>query len=484
MGSENVQHDGRRRSSAARPADDPQVGLDFEGTAPKPPKVYRGELGLGSVMAQIDNMGHANSHVPWEDALPTDLAAGEVWGGIDWLSITFWLGYRDWLAVRERLEEARTRAEKVGEPVVVELGQHLGRVEAYGSGKGFSHARYVVQVDGIRFAIVDAPGEGDRPSMFVEITGEPMLHHGFRGALEIVNEVLAGMGAGVKRTSVSRADLYVDVPDVPVSAFVNAFLEGRCIRQATKFSLYGEGAAANIQTLTLGAGGASCRLRFYDKLAELSKSDHKQERQIERWGGRIPDSVTRVEFQLRGQKLQELEASDLATFLGSLGRLTNYLTWRWFRLSESEVDRTHTTRYGGSETWRSVRGRFAAVFAMFGTARLARPKTQVDPGRMLAQAKGCIARVFADLGEVPTGVGEVVDLFGAAVAERYEAFVQSVLDKGAGRVGGAHMMAEVTVERGRVRLLDRSLRAVGVNWLLDSAKQREAAAERMPILTP
>jgi hypothetical protein len=92
-------------------------------------------------------------------------------------------------------------------------------------------------------------------------------------------------------------------------------------------------------------GKSSVRLRVYDKTEELSLARNdgdKRDEEHARWraAGWEGGAVTRVEFQMRGDALKEMEAREPQDLLGRLDAIWAYATRKWTRL----VDRGSATR--------------------------------------------------------------------------------------------------------------------------------------------
>jgi hypothetical protein len=90
--------------------------------------------------------------------------------------------------------------------------------------------------------------------------------------------------------------------------------------------------------ITLGSGGP-VRMRLYDKTLELEQQGTDDKRAIEHlaWsnavGGWEPsERVTRLEFQIRGEALDELDMRDPAKLEEKADSVWQYMTQRWARL--------------------------------------------------------------------------------------------------------------------------------------------------------
>ena len=210
-----------------------------------------------------------------------------------------------------------------------------------------------------------------------------------------------------------------------------AFVEGRVISLARKYSIHGDFQAGSVETLTVGAPKGNTKCRLYDKLAECAGSSGKIELMKDRvWGGVIPESCVRCEFQVRREKLVELKLSSLSDVLGRLSFLTSYLTRRWLRFTDSTVDRTNTTRAKGAGFWDDVDGAFAVWSAEYKEAEPSeRPVGKTSADKMVRQAIGCLQRAWAELGAIPADAGEACHMLVGRVARGVADFREGVVSK-------------------------------------------------------
>ncbi|AMV21791.1 hypothetical protein VT03_28070 [Planctomyces sp. SH-PL14] len=231
-------------------------------------------------------------------------------------------------------------------------------------------------------------------------------------------------GAVVKRCSVSRVDIFGDMPGTPVSRFVNLFERGMFVRRTRRVRKRGmvgavevsqdeaeevqlDGKGAEWSTLHLGLGGVlSCR--FYDKLLELARPEMSGKRdmmKIQLWNGAEPDELTRVEFQLRNAALKKHGSSTIQSLSAKLRGLAEYLVTRWLVVCDS-LDRSHTNRKEVHPLWEKLRATFSDRFCV-------EPTQDIDdllPDDVLAvgrQGLGCLMSFLAKSGEPPAQPSDV-----------------------------------------------------------------------------
>lgn len=116
--------------------------------------------------------------------------------------------------------------------------------------------------------------------------------------------------------------------------------------------------------ITLGSGGP-VRMRLYDKTLELAQQGTDDKRDIEHtawrnsaggWDGK--ERVTRLEFQIRGEALDELELRDPSKLEEKADSVWQYMTQRWARLVVLGTA-TRRTRCDTDQKWAAAQ---AVVF--------------------------------------------------------------------------------------------------------------------------
>jgi triphosphoribosyl-dephospho-CoA synthetase len=128
----------------------------------------------------------------------------------------------------------------------------------------------------------------------------------------IVKSAIAELGGVIRGIKISRVDLCADLANVRVERFQSVFENGGYVCRARRRSNF-EIRDANSDSeaefssnqdghrktgITLGKSGIIARV--YDKLREARFNEDKMILlQQNRWGGEIPESATRVEFELK-----------------------------------------------------------------------------------------------------------------------------------------------------------------------------------------
>jgi hypothetical protein len=268
---------------------------------------------------------------------------------------------------------------------------------------------------------------GDRANFTVRVAATFMLAYG--GHPGCAWEELAAFfrrffGAVIRKCSVSRVDIFGDMPGTPVARFVNLFERGMFCRRTRRVRKRGavgavevsqddaeevqlDGKGADWSTLHLGLGGVlSCR--FYDKLLELARPEMSGKRdmmKVQLWNGAEPDELTRVEFQLRNAALKKQGCSTIQSLSAKLRGLAEYLVTRWLVVCDS-LDRRHTNRKEVHPLWEKLRATFSDRFCVEPTQDIddLLPENALAVGR---QGLGCLMSCLAMFGEPPAQESEV-----------------------------------------------------------------------------
>lgn len=410
------------------------AGLPAELTAPS---------GRGS---ESYNMDPSKDHLGNSSGVAKDQQARA--GGLDWLAFSLEIRFLRWDSLVRQLEAARAAAADGGSAKPWSVGGVDVVVDSRGAGRGQSYRKFVFRFGNVSIGVCEQWKAG-RPNVFVEFHGDPLLKFGVPALMAELDSLLCAWDGRYVRSWVSRVDYCVDVVGLEIKDVLRDFFGGRCIGLASDFSVYGKwldrdkaglgiddgGMVAEcrgFQTLNVGAAGGSCRMRIYDKLAQVQGRGEKVALMLAKvWGGVMPDSCTRVEFQLRREKLVSLNVSTLEDLFGSVERVCDYLTHGWFRVADSDFDRRNTNRVQSGGWWLGVREQFRgaarAVFEKLPEVKLV--KTGTNAAKMLQQAVGCLQRLCAELGNVPDSPAGIVALVGGAIAENFSGFREGVVEK-------------------------------------------------------
>jgi hypothetical protein len=361
------------------------------------------QLGLGLQMAfkgaETGNTAPSKTFkgvpVAGDDYL--SMGCGVVWGaGFD--------------AFLERWQLLRVDAESAGEPVQTNVDGHPYCV--YPGGKKGGVGYYQIKIEWRRamiFIRADGGPDGDTDNVRIEWSGLPlMLAGGIEAAYMDFLAFLDAFGGTCVWTKPSRYDMACDLPFVTMQPFVEALGSGRIVCRARKFSVYGTFPC--IETINIGRGPVQARI--YDKTKETEDDPVRQQLLCEaRWGGVVPSSAVRVEFQLRRESLKSFGIESFEDLVELRGGLARNMTELWFRVTSEVPDKNHAQRAKISPVWDMVRCGFERAF---GTADVVQRRQSVKPvvrEQFARQILGLAARYFAE-----ANPGEVVDSLTAMLA--------------------------------------------------------------------
>lgn len=355
---------------------------------------------------QCNNMTPATSN--WPDSAIQQNSVAQRPGGIDWLAFGASVVFAGYEGLREELEAGKAAAKEAGGVVQRVIGGLPVTIRGYGTGPGKSHRHYLMHFEGVSVQIRDSEPSKQQANVFFELRGSACLRDGIPHLLERIDHLLKIWNGTVGNTWVSRVDLCADVPGLDMAEAAKAFAAQRYVRCTSKAVLYYN--KHQLETLVIGAKGADCQCRIYNKLAELAKDKGRWEAyKTHALGGEDVQCLTRIEFQLRREKLRELHVVSLGDLLGSIERLCGYLSWKWIRFtpSDKEVNRTNTTRSGVAEWWQAVRGHFEVWSREWQSVKtVKRVGAGTNAAKMVAQAIGCLKRAAAEtLIDLPQDIG-------------------------------------------------------------------------------
>jgi hypothetical protein len=180
-----------------------------------------------------------------------------------------------------------------------------------------------------------------------EFSGDVFYNHPAEEVCAPFLEWLWKSGAILEKTRVSRADISVDLLGVPFERMERANRLNHFITRAKKFADWGDNQTVN----TIYKGKSPIMCRIYDKglQVDLEKNPPKKAAFDQRVRGVRP--VTRVEFQVRAEKLKQLsekEFRDLGGVYTFTGLLCNwadvgkYCATEFIRMVKKRTTKTAT----------------------------------------------------------------------------------------------------------------------------------------------
>jgi hypothetical protein len=288
-------------------------------------------------------------------------------GGFDWLKVSCYGDWdvRRWQGLIASLEAAKLKSQQAGQVGTLDGpdGGYLV-VKPGGVRKGMMGGCWVVAYEGITFIVADRPdAHATIPNVVVDIPSLVLMRLGHWEAWRLARRVLAGLGFELHRTSVSRADLALDLV-LPTRSFVSLAAAGKWVKRAREGKSYWKGELLNIATLELGTD--PIMLRIYDKRLEMMRNgveEEKVELMLERWGGDVPHA-TRIEFEVKREFLRGRNINTVEELFAAAADLAAYLCDEWIRFTLDVPDRENRNqgRAAVHPLWVKVQEGFAEVF--------------------------------------------------------------------------------------------------------------------------
>ncbi|QDV73805.1 replication initiation factor domain-containing protein [Botrimarina mediterranea] len=339
-------------------------------------------------------------------------------GGIDWFE---WFAYYNWEdtktfeAAIALFQAAKKRCQEKRIPFVEVIVPGYGpvRVHRHGFNRGGDrgqHYEYKIDIGGAMLGVATrnvTPQQAEhaiwkrQPNVAYQQTGRHCLLVGVYEGYERAQAFLSAIGGRRLKECLSRVDLCLDIPDLPVQELL-ALVERHCvITRATTVRPHEN--LLNGERSGFSAGKSPLYLTVYDKVREqFGKADalYLQALEQRRWGGRFPTTAARIEYQLGRNKLRDLNIDSPSDFLNQRGRLTGYLTDEWFRLTAEPVDseNKHQSRATVHPLWQSIQKAFAAIFGPPEAPLPPLDRTKVEPIQLAAQARGCLLGCLLQMG--------------------------------------------------------------------------------------
>jgi hypothetical protein len=301
----------------------------------------------------------------------------EFWCGIDWLTCNFQICFMEWDKLHEKLEMYSAVAmEEKKEVMCADLDGALmapgGASIGKGAGKRGKYCKYRMRMPwGAVLIAEDQKYKGSWPNVQVSIPGEVCLTYR-GGAIEAFGDAvkwIESLSVSVDSEKISRVDFCADFPGYRMRPLKTAFfaLKWRCRAKRRGHD--------ESNGITLNFGSNPLLLRIYDKLREIEakylqgepiKFEHMVQK---RWGGVVPDSAIRVEYQVSRPKLKQWGVDSFEDLMKEAPNILGYLTGydaekRWFRFLKKTRDAKHPERDETSDFWRTVQRVFISRFGL------------------------------------------------------------------------------------------------------------------------
>jgi hypothetical protein len=321
-----------------------------------------------------------------------------------------------------------------GQETLIELCGREFYVKPCGIGGGAAdYFRYVIESGGVTVMIHHSPDTCNQ---------QVRVHFGFlslvgRSLFDVHKETTdflfdLGFAVDFESEKISRIDGFV-MTARPVSDYVLPVRKMCVVKRARIGAIYedtGKKTSFNF--------GTDIIIRCYDKRHELMyRADEIKLKSVMEYncGGVLPDNLTRVEFELHRDVLNELDIDTIEDLKECEHSLFQWLTYDWFRILNEPVKKGHSREQMISPLWAEIRSLFSLYFPGGGKQRIITrlsnrlKDVRCDGDDLFRQAVGCLAAVAARVkGVALSGDNLIKYLF-----ERIETFRKELLRKTAQR---------------------------------------------------
>ncbi|WP_437192705.1 hypothetical protein [Planctomicrobium sp. SH527] len=165
---------------------------------------------------------------------------------------------------------------------------------------------YRIEIPGITLAFSARESDNrQHANFYLKITGEACVLYGGLKSRTLAYAIMDSLGGHVYDSWIRRLDLCLDVPNLSVEDWIrDAFRSDHYITTATE-QQERKTTGRKFSGFSVGASG-TWRLQVYDKLEEVKKRPEDYQLAMQaRWGGSLPTSATRIEYQIRRPWLRE-----------------------------------------------------------------------------------------------------------------------------------------------------------------------------------
>lgn len=333
-------------------------------------------------------------------------------GGEDWLTLSLYVRHGDFESLESRLNDAQRAAKHNrvshdeilfgdGRFIVSPAGVRLGS-----RSKGAYYSWHLKSDIGVTILLMACESPmGDQPNASVKVPSIVLMQHSVEEIWAWVQYCFDGMGSMIVSNKLSRVDACVDLPEVNVSEFTEAFRNGWMVTRArsrTEYDLQLRSSSHYFGNKPTGfsIGKSPILIRVYDKLTESKRDPTKMALLIANRWGRLVESATRVEIELGRQKLQSFGVDTLEDWLKLRASICKFVTTQWFRLTDGPVDRQHADRSQRHPIWQHTIEQFASWCDGPSDCELIPLlKAPIDMSRMVNSALGNLIGVFARIGK-------------------------------------------------------------------------------------
>ena len=330
-------------------------------------------------------------------------------GGEDFLTASLWCKFEPvsrWDAMTAVLYHGKEAAKEdpEGDARIIKIKKEKIEVEPTGAKNGGLRTDFRFKWGGITFMLRrERDAQSPMPNLQIAAGSTLLMTMGIEAVWQRVLDFVGGEMCGqVHRNTVSRVDMAVDLPDVPVSALASPLLCQQYVSRLPADEFYRK--HGKVTGWKIG-GGRDVLLRVYDKALELrTRVDPEKAAAVRkwRWGGKECTEALRVEWQIRGNwlrsiRLQGNEVRSVEEWIDQRGNVLRYLNSKTFRVVEGwQRGDDNSNRAQTHPTWTHIRELFqeaSGPCVPFAVNRHT-PKDAASR-RLMAQARGCLMKCVA-----------------------------------------------------------------------------------------
>jgi hypothetical protein len=292
-------------------------------------------------------------------------------GGEDWLDFALDLNHSRFKQLAERLDQAKQLAEQGGVAQQVLRGHTYSIGPGAGTGKGRKRVHYrwrLVADNGLTILLMNREKHHETmANALASARSVLLMSEGPERVWQQIQDALEDLGAKLVANKLSRVDACIDLPGVKVEQFTRPYAEGHYVTRARKAAEHEyeemftdlSGATYRLGSRSTGVTVGSCDilLRIYDKAHELRFQPEKRHLMLHRRWGEPVIHASRVEFQVRRERLKSLGVDSFNDWLAKRGKVLEYLTEKWFRFTEGPYNSKHSGRTPTLGAWQLVQRR-------------------------------------------------------------------------------------------------------------------------------
>ena len=316
----------------------------------------------------------------------------------DWFEFNFYVDWNvnKWDALTEKLDNCKRCAGIRNAPNIL-TGFFVGgnRIEVEPTGakvgkgkKGIYCSWRFTSGDMLNFKLINRTNaHKTMPNVFIIVDGQACTIDHAENWFQRAGEIIQLLGGTVVKNKLSRVDICLDMPNVPINKFEKCFDDERYICRANAKGKM----ESNGKTIYFGEN--PIKARIYDKLREVKKKADPIKTlamKLYRWGGKFPNEATRVEFQIRRDGLKTRGIDNVQDYLDRRASLAKYLTTQWLRLTLDHVDKINKNQSKARTLplWQDVSNHLVAWGNNANAPLTPLPKAKADVEQLFKQMLG------------------------------------------------------------------------------------------------